>query len=327
MGLSISSFKLTAPFSAADLVLSKTFNASTMTAFNSVESVVSAPFLACVTLWIIIQGILIMRGDVDTRAGITKLIMVSLVAGLVTSQPLYVTYVQGFFEQTVPQVVSQIIVDPVSSDVSGEAVPGQLDAVFVVGENLFQLVAARIGPDDLQSTIAFEGAHLAFLGSLWTVFGIYDIVNIMTSTLLAIGPLILIGFLFESTRNMTIRWASQLTYYGLLLLLLSIVATVVVGVDFLMSVAASAAILALGPTAAKVVGLDELDMFFMTGDALVLALPTIAAVISSGAADSAAGYSSQLVQRRLGITQMVRALTGNRMPESLPASQAKLKDS
>jgi type IV secretion system protein VirB6 len=326
MGLSLTSFKLTAPFSATDLILSKTFAASTTTAFDRVESVVSAPFLACITLWIIIQGILVMRGNVDTRAGITKLLMVSLVAGLVTNQPLYVSYVQDFFEQTVPQVVSKIIIDPISSDTSGEAVPGQLDAVFLIGENLFQLVAARIGPDDMQSTIAFEGAHLAFIGSLWTVFGIYDIVNIMTSTLVAIGPLILIGYLFESTRNMTIRWVSQLTYYGLLLLLLSIVATVVVGVDFLMSTAASAAILVLGPTAAKLVGLDELDMFYMTGDALVLALPTIAAVISSGAADSAAAYSSQLVQRRLGISQMVRALTGNRAPETIPAPRARVRD-
>jgi type IV secretion system protein VirB6 len=298
MQISIEAFKLAAPFSSTDLALSTTFTAELNDALQTIEGLVAAPLPACITLWIIIQGILVMRGDLDTRRGLTKIIMVSIVAGLVTSSSLYDSYVQTFFEQTIPGLVSDVNeVDPIPL-----SVPLQLDGVFVVTENLFQLVAARIGPDNVQATFAFEGAHLVFLGSLWTVFGIYDIVNIMTETLVAIGPLILIGYLFDATRNMTIRWVWQLAYYGLLLLLLNIVATLVIELDAAFSVAASIAILAIGPTGAKVIGLDELDMFFLTGDALVVALPTIAAVLTGGAADSAGSYASQLVQRRLMIT-------------------------
>jgi type IV secretion system protein VirB6 len=313
-------FSITAPFTVTDAALNGAFSASMSDALQSIESLVTAPLLSCVTLWIIIQGILVMRGDLDTRRGLTKMIMLAIVTALVTSQSLYNSYVQTFFEQTIPGIVSQVIIDPISSSVSGEAVPAQLDTIFVIMENLFQRVAASISPDNFESSFAFESAHLVFLGTLWTVFGIYDIVNIMTETLVTIGPLILIGYLFDATRNMTIRWASQLAYYALLLLLLSIVATIVIGVDALFSAAASITILAIGPTDAKVIGLDELDMFFLTGDALVVALPTIAAVITSGMAESAGNYAAQLVQRRLMITPMGGWQGGNRgqTPLSLP---------
>jgi type IV secretion system protein VirB6 len=303
-------FSITAPFTVTDTTLNAAFSASLSDALQSVESLVTAPLLSCVTLWIIIQGILVMRGDLDTRRGLTKIIMLAVVTGLITSQSLYNNYVQTFFEQTIPGIVSQVITDPISS-VSGEAVPAQLDTIFVIMENLFQRVAEGISRDNFEAAFAFESAHIVFLGTLWTVFGIYDVVNIMTKTLVTIGPLILIGYLFDATRNMTIRWASQLTYYGLLLLLLSIVATIVIAVDALFSAAASITILAIGPTDAKVIGLDELDMFFLTGDALVVALPTIAAVITSGMADSAGNYAAQLVQRRLMITPMGGRQGGN----------------
>lgn len=319
MLITLSAFKISAPFTVTDASFTAAFTATMTDALTTVEGLVTAPLLACVTLWIIIQGILVMRGDLDTRRGLTKIIMVAIVTGLVTSQTLYNTYVTDLFEQTIPGLVSQIIIDPISSSVTGLAVPAQLDGVFILGENLFQLVAARIGPDNLQATFAFEGAQLVFLGSLWTVFGLYDVASIMTQVLVAIGPLILIGYLFDATRDMTIRWVWQLVYYGLLLLLLSIVATVVIGVDALFSVATSAAILALGPTAAKVIGLDEIDMFYLTGDALVVALPAIAAVMTGGAAASAGSYASQLVQRRLMITP-----TGGRQGGNSGQAQASL---
>ncbi|HVE21790.1 MAG TPA: type IV secretion system protein [Acidocella sp.] len=297
--MATAAFQLTAPFTVTDTVFNQVFSASMSDALQSVEGLVAAPLLACVTLWIIIQGILVMRGDLDARRGLTKIIMVAIVSGLVTSQSLYDSYVEGFFEQTIPGLVSEVIVDPISSSVSGVAVPAQLDGIFLIGENLFQEVAERIDPNNFEATLAYEGAHVVFLGTLWTVFGIYDIVNIMTETLVTIGPLMLIGYLFDATRNMTVRWVWQLAYYGLLLLLLSIVATVVVGVEAVFCLAASAAILLLGPNPARVIGLDEMDMFLLTGDALIVALPTIAAIITSGAADSAGSYAAQLVQRRL----------------------------
>ena len=41
------------------------FGTGTQTAITSLLASVAAPLLAAVTLWIIIQGILVMRGDID----------------------------------------------------------------------------------------------------------------------------------------------------------------------------------------------------------------------------------------------------------------------
>jgi len=43
-----------------------------------------------------------MRGDIDARGGITRIIKVALVVGILTSSGLYTTYVQTLFITTIP---------------------------------------------------------------------------------------------------------------------------------------------------------------------------------------------------------------------------------
>jgi type IV secretion system protein VirB6 len=78
------------------------FGTGTQTAITSMLAAVAASLLAAVTLWIIIQGILVMRGDIDARGGITRIIKVALVVGILTSSGLYTSYVQTLFITTIP---------------------------------------------------------------------------------------------------------------------------------------------------------------------------------------------------------------------------------
>src|ERR1700677_1421611 len=78
------------------------FGTGTQNAITSLLAAVATPLLACVTLWIIVQGILVMRGDMDARGGITRIIKVALVIGVLTSSGLYTSYVQTLFITTIP---------------------------------------------------------------------------------------------------------------------------------------------------------------------------------------------------------------------------------
>jgi len=156
------------------------------------------------------------------------------------------------------------------------SIPTQLDAMFVAAQVLFQKIAIEIGPVNQQDTFAFTGAQWIFYLTLWAAFGIFDTVSILTKVLIAIGPLMLVGYLFEATREVAVKWLSQLISYGILLLLLNIVATVVILAEAAALTVMAGVISIAGTTAAKIIGLYEIDMLFLTGNALIIALPTIA---------------------------------------------------
>lgn len=274
---------LLAPFTVIDQTYKLAFTTYLNNAVGAVESAVAGPLLTCVTLWLIVQGILVMRGDIDARKGLTKIITVALVVGLVSSANLYQEYVQSLFEEGIPAMVTQL---GGNIGLPTEAIPTELDVIFRLGQVGFQKVAAEIPPMDELDSLAFEGAQFFFFFSLWGIFGVYDIVGILTSVLVAVGPLFVIGFLFEATRGITMRWIGQLISYAILLLLTSIVATVVVAVMVASMATAFLVTVGVDTTAGQLVGLYELDLFIMTGNALVVALPGIAAALGNGVAAS-----------------------------------------
>ncbi|MGI8398250.1 type IV secretion system protein (plasmid) [Agrobacterium deltaense] len=265
-------FSIPAPFTAIHTIFDLAFTVGLDTLLGDIQRAVSAPLVACVTLWIIVQGILVMRGEIDARGGITRVIMVSVVVALVVEQAEYHDYVVAIFEDTIPNFIQQFGI----SGLPLQTIPAQLDTMFSLTQVAFQKIASEIGPMNDQDILAFQGAQWIFYGTLWTAFGIYDAVGILTKVLVAIGPLILVGYLFDRTKDMAVKWIGQLVTYGILLLLLNIVATIVVLTEATALVLMLGIITSAGTTAAKIIGLYELDMFFLTGDALIVALPAIA---------------------------------------------------
>ncbi|MET3523992.1 type IV secretion system protein VirB6 [Mesorhizobium abyssinicae] len=217
-----------------------------------------------------------MRGQVDARGGITRVVMVSIVAALILGQANYQVYILSVFQKTIPEFAHRIS----GGNVPLFDIPQKLDVIFRGTQVIFQSIASEIGPMNSQDTIAFEGAQWVFYGALWTTFEIYDAAGILTQVLLAIGPLVLVAYLFDHTRDMASKWIAQLVSYGLLLLLVNIVATIVIATEEIWLVVIVGVIKLAGTTAAKIIGLYELDMFFLAGDALIVALPTIATSIA-----------------------------------------------
>ncbi|MGX7877215.1 type IV secretion system protein [Mesorhizobium sp. ORM8.1] len=271
-------FKIPAPFTTIHAIFDGAFKAGLHTMLENIQEAVSAPLVACVTLWIIIQGCLVMRGQVDARGGISRVIMVSIVVALILGQANYQQYIEVLFDETIPKFANEIS----GSDLPFLGIAQKLDIMFATSQYAFQLIAAEIGPMNGQDILAFEGAQWIFYGALWTAFEIYDAVGILTKVLLTIGPLVLVGYLFDHTRDIATRWIGQLLSYGLLLLLLNIVATIVIGAEAVSLAAILVVIKLANTTAAKIIGLYELDMLFLAGDALIVALPTIASAIAGG---------------------------------------------
>ncbi|MCP3468664.1 type IV secretion system protein [Bradyrhizobium sp. CCGUVB23] len=264
--------RIPAPFTAIHAIFDGAFSIGLHAFLERIQSAVSEPLLASVTLWIIVQGILVMRGAVDVRGGITKVITVSVVVALVAGQANYHDYVVSVFEDTIPKFIHRVS----GSGPEFINVPVKLDVIFATAQATFQRVASEIGPENGQDILALQGAQWVFYGTLWTAFAIYDGASILTKVLLAIGPVILVGYLFDRTRDSAAKWVGQLLTYGVLLLLLNIVATIVILTEAASVVAILVVVKVASTTAAKIIGLYELDMLLLTGDALIVALPAIA---------------------------------------------------
>lgn len=266
------------PFTAIHVVYKEAFDLYIDAIVGGIEATLASPLLACVTLWVIVQGILVIRGDIDARKGVTKLVMVAIVVGLVSSASLYHDYIYELFIHGIPDKVTEL---GGNFGLPAEALPLQLDLVFRTGEAAFQQVAAQIPPTNVTDSLSLEGAQFFFYFTLWSIFGIYDLVGIMTTVLVSVGPLFIIGFLFDATRGITTNWIGILVGYAIMLLLLMIVASVVVSVLVVASVPIIAQ-LALGTTAQDIIVLYELDFLILTGNALVVAVPAIASQIGGG---------------------------------------------
>ncbi|MBD8689642.1 type IV secretion system protein [Rhizobium skierniewicense] len=290
-------FTIPAPFTAIHLIFDVAFSQGLEAMLGNIQSALAAPMVACVTLWIIIQGILVMRGQIDTRGGITRVILVAIVTALVVRQADYHMYVVSLFEETIPNFIQEFS----GSGLALATIPTQLDTMFAMTQVVFQRISAEIGPMNQQDQLSFQGAQWIFYGSLWATFGVYTTVGILTKVLLAIGPIVLSGYLFEKTREMAARWLGQLLTYGLLLLLLNVVATIVIITEAAALAAMLAVISAANTTTAKIIGLYELDMLFLTGNALILALPAIAGNIG-GSYWAGGNTPAESLKRRFSVT-------------------------
>jgi type IV secretion system protein VirB6 len=276
--LNIPTNSFPAPFTAIHVVYKEAFDLYIDAIVSSIEAALASPLLACLTLWVIVQGILVIRGDIDARKGVTKLVMIAIVVGLVSSASIYHDYIYEMFIHGIPNMVSEL---GGNFGLPAETLPLQLDVIFRTGEAAFQAVAAEIPPTNVGDSLSLEVAQFFFYFTLWSIFGIYDVVGIMTAVLVAVGPLFIIGFLFEATRGIATNWIGILVGYAIMLLLLLIVASVVVSVLVLASVPIIAQ-LALGTTAQDIIVLHELDFLILTGNALVVAVPAIASQIGGG---------------------------------------------
>ena len=90
------------PFYYFDQAIQTPFTDGVTGTVNVAMSAIQGPLTAVVVLWIIITGILVMRGDVAVRNGITRIVTISIVVGILMSTTLYDEYIVSFFTTGIP---------------------------------------------------------------------------------------------------------------------------------------------------------------------------------------------------------------------------------
>lgn len=256
------------------------FGNGTQNAITSMLAAVTTPLLACVTLWIIIQGILVMRGDMDPRGGITRIIKVALVVGILTSAGLYTNYVQTLFITTIPNWFAAAAG---SSHAVISSTPATFDNMWSVTENMVEKIGQRIAIYDIIDAVSLALIELCLMIILIVTFAIYEFSIIITGIMVAIGPVVIVGYLFEATKGVADRWVGKLITYSLLTLLINITLTIVLqGEKTYMRAILTQQATGVAAVPIEIKILIELAMFFAMGAFIIISLPAIAATLGGG---------------------------------------------
>jgi type IV secretion system protein VirB6 len=256
------------------------FSNGVQTSIASMLAAVATPLMACVTLWVIVQGILVMRGDMDPRGGITRIIKVALIIGILTSSGLYTNYVQTLFITTIPNWFATAAN---GAQTTITTTPAVFDNMWSVTENVVEKIGAQIAIYDIIDAVSLSLIEICMMILLIVTFAIYEFSIIITGIMVAIGPVLIVGYLFEATKGVADRWVGKLITYSLLTLLINVTLAVVLqGEKAYMRVILAQQASGVTAVPIEIKLLIELAMFFAMGAFIIISLPAIAATLGGG---------------------------------------------
>jgi type IV secretion system protein VirB6 len=292
-----------APFYAFDQIIQTPFTEGMQDTVNAAMSAIQGPLTAIVVLWIIVTGILVMRGDVGVRTGITRIISVSLVVGILMSATLYDEYVVTFFTTGLPDFIASALLGATGTAPSAHS----FDVIWDSAAQVFSTAE-----HNLNFLNVLYSVELALLQSLMVVpigltFLIYETARILTDVVVCIGPFVLAGYLFSATRGIADRFIGKLIGLTLLTLLVDIVLSIIVN-GFISYVDTTQANVTVASKAEAILLCTQLVVFLAIGSLITCFLPGIATFIGGGISISPLGMGVSAMQA----TRVVQAMRDGR---------------
>jgi type IV secretion system protein VirB6 len=281
-----------APFYTFDQTIQTPFTNGMSATVSSAMSAIQGPLTAVVVLWIIVSGILVMRGDVTARTGITRIISVSLVVGILMSADLYNFYVVKFFTSGLPDWIATSLTNTTGSAPSAH----QFDVLWDDANQLFSTALGQLNFYNVLDSVELGLLQDVVVFPIGLTFLIYELAKIMVDVIVSIGPFLLAGYLFAATRGVADRWVGKLISLSILTLLVDIVLSIIIQGDTSYFNTALAA-MTIGATIRETITIGIQFVIFVTlGSLITCFLPGIAAFLGGGVAVSPLGMVASAVR-------------------------------
>lgn len=279
------------------------FSAGTANAVSSGLSAIAGPLTAVVVVWIIVQGVLVMRGDLAVRAGITKIIRVVLVVGLLSSFSLFSTYIVGLFQADLPQWAAGAVT---GTGAAPTTAPSMFDKVWDQSMAIANTASAKLKLWDVVDGVELDLLEVGIGLCLIIAFAVYEIGQIMLGVVIAVGPFVLAGYLFDATRGIAERWVGKLIGLSLLTLLIAIALQIILQGDVTYIQAAGATSATDIETSIAI--LMQATLFYALGAVIIVLLPGIAAYIGGGVSF----HPAQMVALAMPVARSARAVVSGK---------------
>jgi type IV secretion system protein VirB6 len=267
------------PFYYFDQAIQTPFSSGVSSTVNSVVFAVQGPITAVVVLWIIVTSILVMRGDVTARIGVSKIVTVSIIVGLVMSSTLYNEYITTFFTVGLPDWIASSV-----NGVSGTTPSAQeFDTIWMQSLQVFSQINSRFNWYDVIYNIQLGMLQTFVIIPIAVMFLVYEVAKIMIDVMVCVGPFLLVGYMFGATRGIADRFIGKLISLSILVLLVDIVLAIIVS-GYVNYIASTLSIVASNTNRALDIAVaEQMVVFFAIGSLIATFLPGLAAHLGGGA--------------------------------------------
>ena len=292
-----------APFYVFDQTIQRPFTNGMNSTVSDAMSAIQGPLTAIVVLWIIVTGMLVMRGDVGVRTGITRIISVSLVVGILMSTTLYNEYVVTFFTTGVPNWLASSFLGVTGTQPTAH----QFDAIWNEANELFATAEKNLNFYNVLYSVELGLIQDLIVVPIGLTFLIYEATKIMLDVVVCIGPFVLAGYLFAATRGVADRFIGKLVALTILTLLVDIVLSIIINGDsayFNVSMNS----LTLASTAETITICIQFAAFLALGSLICAFLPAVASFIGGGVTVSPMAMATSVMQ----VGRMVQAVRGDK---------------
>jgi type IV secretion system protein VirB6 len=280
-----------APFYIFDQTVQQPFTNGMNATVSSAISAIQGPLTAVIVLWIIISGILVVRGDVDARSGVTRLIKVSIIVGILMSTTLYNEYVVSFFTLGLPNWLANSFLGVTGAQPSAH----QFDAIWNEADVLFANAETNMNFYNVLYSVELGAMRDFVVVPIAVTFLIFEFAKIMMDVVVCIGPFILVGYLFEVTKGVADRWIGKLIGLTILTLLIDIVLSIILDGDrsyYNISMTG----LTIATVAETVTICIQFVVFLSLGCLITGFLPAIASYLGGGISFSPLGMIASTMQ-------------------------------
>lgn len=275
-------------FSKIDQQLADPISQFVTDGVSNLASAVSGPLKAAVTLWIIFQGISILRGVVNEPVMdfAVKAMKVVVIVALATKVDTYNAFIKNVFFEALPREIGNALAGSGATTPTANAFDSFLQKGYQSAQELWsQSGMTNPGPAFLGvmvMVIAGLGAVVAYTVSLYA--------KIALAVVLALGPVFVALALFRSTKRFTESWLGQVVNFVVLQALVMVVLSLVLKVaDQLSSTAAS------GNFGDAMMSALTMSVVYLLAAFVSFQLPSIASAIAGGGAALGLGLAQSAV--------------------------------
>jgi type IV secretion system protein VirB6 len=238
------------------------------------------------TIYVMIWGYLHLRGAIEEpiMEGAKRILVLAVILGVVLSLWEYNAVFVDFFVTT-PQALSGAILN-------GNNAIAIIDGVWVKGATVAESLINQGGlfNNNFEFYLAGFAVYL-FVGliCIWMAY-LFCLSIVAVGILLALGPLFILGLMFEATKRFFEAWVAQLSNYALIIMIAAVAAKLLL--NMLDSYATQALALGAGITIAQSIQLCLACAFVLL---IMKQVPSLAAGLASGVALSSYNTLSKAI--------------------------------
>ncbi len=199
---------------------------------SDVLSAANLPLQMMLIIMVMVIGVAVIFGNASPSGVVNRLIRMSIVVMFIAGSGVYFHYVLDFFSTGLPDFFTTHIVDvftgtPGASQASpGTGFDAALNLILKDAESIQKTMSTGIS--GIVPGLELMAAEAVAITALAFLFAIFIIVQTLEGIVITLGPILILGYLFDYTKRITDGWIAALVTLSILSLVVDIVVLVLV---------------------------------------------------------------------------------------------------